>query len=49
MLYSSLIVFYLGLHYANEKMFNESLMILKRGQSQIEKVNEFVARNGLKG
>ena len=46
-LYNTHVKFYIGLHYANEKSYQEAFLILQRVNSDVEHTLEFAQKNSL--
>ena len=46
-MYSTYIKYYIGLHYANDRAYQEAYLILQRVAADIESTIEFAQKNGL--
>ena len=46
-LYNTYIKYYIGLHYANERSYQEAFLILQRVNADIEQTIEFAQKNSL--
>ena len=46
-LYNTYIKYYIGLHYANERSYQDAFLILQRVNTDIESTIDFAQKNGL--